>query len=511
VIRQGENNVILPLSLGVDLTGATVEVVFKRGFYDFKKTATITDTLKGLAEVKFFSNDFRDWGKWKYQVSIIKGTDETKLDPVTLPVGQGVGEIITPPDQTDPPPTTGTQTVFQTLAELEATYPNGINQRVFVISENAEYYWNGDVVTEPEPDTTAPNNVTNLVATPSQTSVQLSWTASTSTDGITYEVWRGLTLVTTISGTSYNVTGLTASTLYNFTIKAKDSSGNISSGVSVSSTTTSVPVTDTTPPVLTITPAGTFTDTKQVTMSTNETATIWYTLDDSDPKTSGTKIQYTAPLTLTATDTVKAYAVDSANNESVVQTVTYTKEVVGNTTLASDDFNRADETLTTTSGGQTWFSGNAKVISNQVGFSANTATYPHINVGQSDNIAIEMDVILPTLTTGTVSGVSARVGGTSNNQALIWGFKSNGTKIGLVNTLSGASSVPVDMAFTAVAGQTYRFKIEVQGNVYKCYLDDVLKMTYTDTNSINLTSTKHGFVFYSTNVPRGDNFKITTI
>jgi hypothetical protein len=88
--------------------------------------------------------------------------------------------------------------------------------------------------------------------------------------------------------------------------------------------TTSAPA-DTTAPVLTITPAATFTDTQTVTMSANETATIYYTLDDTDPKTSGTKLTYTAPLTLTETDTVKAYAVDTANNESAVQTITYTK------------------------------------------------------------------------------------------------------------------------------------------------------------------------------------------
>jgi hypothetical protein len=120
------------------------------------------------------------------------------------------------------------------------------------------------------------------------------------------------------------VSGLTASTQYTFNVKAKDAANNVASGASIT-VTTSAPV-DTTAPVLTITPAATFTDTQTVNMSTNETATIWYTLDDTDPTTSGTKLQYTAPLTLTATDTIKAYAVDSANNASAVQTVTYTKQ-----------------------------------------------------------------------------------------------------------------------------------------------------------------------------------------
>jgi hypothetical protein len=178
----------------------------------------------------------------------------------------------------------------------------------------------------PPADTTAPDNVTNLQATPSQNSVALSWTASASSDVASYDVFNGSTLLANVTGTTYNVNGLTASTEYTFTVKAKDAANNTASGTSVT-VTTSAPV-DTTAPVLTITPAATFTDTQTVTMSTNETSTIWYTRDDSDPKTSGTKVQYTAPLTLTETDTIKAYAVDSANNASSVQTVTYTKQIV---------------------------------------------------------------------------------------------------------------------------------------------------------------------------------------
>jgi hypothetical protein len=177
----------------------------------------------------------------------------------------------------------------------------------------------------PPADTTAPSNVTNLqTSNVAQSTITLSWTASTSSDVASYDVFNSSTLLANVTGTTYNVTGLTASTQYTFTVKAKDTANNVASGTSVT-VTTSAPA-DTTAPVLTITPAATFTDTQTVTMSANETATIWYTLDDSDPKTSGTKLQYTVPLTLTSTDTIKAYAVDSANNASAVQTVTYTKQ-----------------------------------------------------------------------------------------------------------------------------------------------------------------------------------------
>lgn len=173
-------------------------------------------------------------------------------------------------------------------------------------------------------DTTAPNNVTNLQATPSANSVALSWTASTSSDVASYDIYNGSTLIGNVTGTSFNVTGLTVSTAYSFSVRAKDGANNVASGTSVNTTT--LAPTDTTAPTLTITPAATFSDTQTVNMSANETATIWYTVDGSDPTTSGTRVQYTAPVTLTTTTTIKAYAVDSSNNASAVQTVTYTKE-----------------------------------------------------------------------------------------------------------------------------------------------------------------------------------------
>lgn len=175
-------------------------------------------------------------------------------------------------------------------------------------------------------DTTAPDNVTNLQATPTANSVALSWTASTSSDVASYDIFNGSTLIANVTDTTYNVTGLSASTAYTFTVNAKDGANNVASGTSVT-VTTSAPV-DTTAPVLTITPAATFSDTQTVTMSINETGTIWYTVDGSDPVTSGTRVQYTAPVTLAATTTVKAFAVDTAGNTSIVQTVTYAKETV---------------------------------------------------------------------------------------------------------------------------------------------------------------------------------------
>ncbi|WP_049683230.1 chitobiase/beta-hexosaminidase C-terminal domain-containing protein [Peribacillus loiseleuriae] len=172
-----------------------------------------------------------------------------------------------------------------------------------------------------------PNEVTNLSASNVKaTTLTLSWTASHSNDVVAYDIYMNGTFLTSVANTSYEVTGLTPLTAYTFSVYAKDGANHISSGTDLTITTLETVIKDTTPPVLTITPGGTFTDTQTVTMTTNETATIYYTLDGTNP-TSSSPI-YSAPLTLTDTATIKAFAKDLAGNECVIQTVSYTKKII---------------------------------------------------------------------------------------------------------------------------------------------------------------------------------------
>lgn len=89
-------------------------------------------------------------------------------------------------------------------------------------------------------DTTAPTTPTSLAASgTTATSTNLSWTASSDNVAVTgYNVYNGTTLVTTVTGTSYSVTGLTASTAYTFSVKAKDAAGNLSASSNVVAVTT---------------------------------------------------------------------------------------------------------------------------------------------------------------------------------------------------------------------------------------------------------------------------------
>ncbi|GGK84228.1 hypothetical protein Ppa06_43480 [Planomonospora parontospora subsp. parontospora] len=71
---------------------------------------------------------------------------------------------------------------------------------------------------------TAPGDLRSTAA--SATSVSLAWEASTDDAGVTgYEVYRGGTLVATVTGTGHTDTGLTPRTEYAYTVKARDTAG----------------------------------------------------------------------------------------------------------------------------------------------------------------------------------------------------------------------------------------------------------------------------------------------
>ncbi|WP_354643805.1 carbohydrate binding domain-containing protein [Kitasatospora camelliae] len=75
----------------------------------------------------------------------------------------------------------------------------------------------------------------------SSSTVALAWTASTDNVGVTgYDVYRGGTHVATVTGTTATVSGLSPSTAYTFTVKARDAAGN-TSGASNAVTVTTDP------------------------------------------------------------------------------------------------------------------------------------------------------------------------------------------------------------------------------------------------------------------------------
>jgi len=99
-----------------------------------------------------------------------------------------------------------------------------------------------NVTTASPPDTTAPSAPTNLTASSvAQTTLTLSWTASTDNVGVTgYDVYQGAINLGTVTGTSSNITGLSAGTAYTFTVQARDAAGNISAASNAVNVTTQV-------------------------------------------------------------------------------------------------------------------------------------------------------------------------------------------------------------------------------------------------------------------------------
>ena len=90
------------------------------------------------------------------------------------------------------------------------------------------------------PDTHAPSVPQNLASShlmPS--SFTLSWSVSTDNVGVTgYEVYRNGTYVTTVTDATIGITGLTAATTYEMTVKARDANDNVSAASNALNVTT---------------------------------------------------------------------------------------------------------------------------------------------------------------------------------------------------------------------------------------------------------------------------------
>lgn len=141
-------------------------------------------------------------------------------------------------------PATGSFTIPST-ATLGATRMR-VSMKYNAIPTSCETFSYGEVedytlnVQAVVADVQAPTAPTNLAASgTTSTTTNLSWTASSDNVAVTgYNVYQGATLKATVTTTSYSVTGLTASTAYTFSVKAKDAAGNISAASNVVNVTT---------------------------------------------------------------------------------------------------------------------------------------------------------------------------------------------------------------------------------------------------------------------------------
>jgi len=176
-------------------------------------------------------------------------------------------------------------------------------------------------------DTAVPTTPATLAATATtQTTTNLSWTASTDNIGVTgYNVYQNGTLKTTVSTTSYAVTGLTARTAYTFNVKAKDAAGNVSaSSNTVTVNTLATP--DTTAPTAPTTLAAS--GTSQTTTSLSWTAsTDNFAVTAYDVYMNGT---------LKATVATTSYAVTGLSAQTAYNFFVKAKDAAGNVSASSN-------------------------------------------------------------------------------------------------------------------------------------------------------------------------------
>ncbi|MFF0299862.1 carbohydrate binding domain-containing protein [Streptomyces sp. NPDC004562] len=134
-------------------------------------------------------------------------------------------------------------------AKLSLTFTTGASQTSATVYVHGWYgqgtYHADDIALDGPgggggPDGQAPSAPGNLRSTgKSSTSVSLAWNASTDNVGVTgYDVFRGSAQVLSVSGTSATVGGLSPSTAYTFTVKARDAAGNVSAASNSVSVTT---------------------------------------------------------------------------------------------------------------------------------------------------------------------------------------------------------------------------------------------------------------------------------
>jgi chitodextrinase len=156
------------------------------------------------------------------------------------------GELVWSQAASTNTPNSGTFTVPSGTAETATRMRvsmkyNGIPTACenFTYGEVEDYTVNLMVSTGDTEPPTAPTNLTASNTT--ENSTDLSWNASSDNVGVTgYEVFQDDSSIGTVTGTSMNITSLTANTTYSFFVNAFDAAGNISAASNTVTVTTTV-------------------------------------------------------------------------------------------------------------------------------------------------------------------------------------------------------------------------------------------------------------------------------
>lgn len=373
-------------------------------------------------------------------------------------------------------PNDGTQAV---------TIPNtaGTQNRIMIKGTNHIFFDVSNTnftITAGTTDTTAPSTPTLSASGTTQTSTNLSWTASTDNVGVTgYDVYRGTTLLTTVTGTTYTVTGLTASTAYTFSVRAKDAAGNVSASSNTVNVTTLANTTDTTAPSTpTLSASGTTQTSTNLswTVSTDNIGVTGYNVyRGTTLLTTVTGTTYTATgLTASTAYSFKVRARDAAGNLSAESNIVNVTTLANSVTYcASQGNSTADERI-----GRVQFGTINNASTGTAGYENFTAISTNIVRGTANTISIT-----PTWT-GTVYSEGYAVFIDYNNDG---DFADSGET---VFTRTATTATPISGSFTipsttTLGAKRMRVSMKYNGVPTSC---EAFSYGQVEDYTINVTS-----------------------
>ena len=328
-------------------------------------------------------------------------------------------------------------------------------------------------------DTIPPSAITDLAASgTTDTTTNLSWTAATDNVAVTgYNVYNGATLVTTVVGTTYNVTGLTASTAYTFTVKAKDAAGNLAAVSNDAAITTLPTPVDSTPPTA---------PTSLIATGTTDVSTnLTWTASTDNVAVTGYDVYNGVTFITTVTGTT--FTVIGLSASTAYTFSVKAKDAAGNLSDASNDAIITTLATDTTS----------PTAPSALTASGTTATSTNLSwTASTDNVAVTgYNVYNGATLVTTVSATTYTVTGLSPNTAYTFTVKAKDAKDNLSVASNAASITTLTNSLTYCASKG-------RSVVYE-FID------YVGIGGISNTTVANGgygdFTNQTGNVPYGSN------
>jgi len=285
------------------------------------------------------------------------------------------------------------------------TIPNtpGATNRIMVKGTNHIFFDVSNTnftITAGSTDTEAPTAPALTASNTTETATDLSWSGATDNVGVTgYDVYQNGAFRASTTSTSFAATGLTPSTSYDFTVRAKDAAGNISGDSNTVNVVTLTPVPDTTAPTApTLSASGTTTTATNLSWSgatDNIAVTAYDVYQNGVFRASTASTSYAATgLTSATAYTFYVIANDAAGNQSPQSnTVNVTTLTVVLNYCTSQGNSTVDErigrvqfgTINNISTGTAGYENFTAITTNIVRGSANTITITPTWTGSSMN------------------------------------------------------------------------------------------------------------------------------